>query len=166
MTSWPSMMRSRPVSANTVTAPLEIQSRCVEKYRVEPAEQVASMREQLLLNQIIGASRRKLGGRVLLLSWEFLAEPGHRAVEVMQVKIVAASDAIVLAPAVGGEIRTAPHQSMQHSEKHRALQREMIPALACEAGDNVLEAGLCQDAPRATPGSGSPDFLRRSAAGE
>ena len=66
-------------------------------------------------------------GAILLVAPQFLAEPGHRTIEMMQVETVGAVDAIVLPPAIGGPIRAAAHQAMQHGEEHRAFQRETWP---------------------------------------
>jgi hypothetical protein len=35
---------------------------------------------------------------------------------------IAAGDAIILAPAIGGQIRAATHQTVQHAEEHRTFQ--------------------------------------------
>ena len=60
----------------------------------------------------------------------------------MQIEIVGAGDAIVITPAIGGQIRAAAHQSVQHGEEHRAFQRETMAASARQCGDDALAAGL------------------------
>jgi hypothetical protein len=44
-------------------------------------------------------------GAILLVAPQFLTQPGHRTIEVMQIEIVGAGDAIVITPAIGGQIR-------------------------------------------------------------
>jgi len=120
----------------------EVEAGGVHEHQVEPAEQVAPMCEQLLFDQVLGAARRE-GCRITLLpSGQCFTEPRHGTVEVVQVEVFAAADAIVLAPAIRCQIRTAAHQAMQHSEKHRAFQREAMAALARQTRDHVLATGL------------------------
>ena len=78
----------------------------------------------------------------MLIAAQFLTQPGHRTIEVVQVETVAAGDAIVLAPAISGQIRAAAHQPMQHGEEHRALQRKAVAAAARQRHDHALAAGL------------------------
>ena len=60
----------------------------------------------------------------------------------VQVEIVGAGDAIVITPAIGGQIRAAAHQPVQHGKKYRAFQREAMAAAACQGRDDALAAGL------------------------
>src|SRR6516164_8793869 len=121
---------------------LEIQAGGVHEHQVEPAEQVAPMGEQLLLDQVLGATRSKWRRIVLLLGGQCLTKPSHGAVEMVQAEVFAACDAIVLAPAICRQIRTAAHQAMQHREEHRAFHCEAMPALAHQTRDHVLTASL------------------------
>jgi hypothetical protein len=59
----------------------EIQAGRVHEHKVEPAEQIAPMGEQLLLDQILHATRRERRCRILLIGGEGLAEPGHRTID-------------------------------------------------------------------------------------
>jgi len=121
---------------------LEVEAGCVHEHQVQPAEQVAPVCKQLLLDQILGAARRKWHRIILLLGGQCFTEPGHGTVEVVQVEIFAAADAIVLTPAIRRQIRTAAHQAMQHSEEHRAFHCEAMAALARNARDHVLAASF------------------------
>jgi hypothetical protein len=68
----------------------------VHEHKVERAEQVTPPREQLLLHDVLQATRRKRRCARLLVFGEFFAEPAHGAVEVMQVE---ALDALAAASA-------------------------------------------------------------------
>ena len=71
-----------------------------------------------------------------------LAEPGHGAVEVMQIEVYAASDTMLLAPAIGGEVRAAAHQPVRDGEEYRVFQCEAMATAACQRGDRALTAAL------------------------
>ena len=60
----------------------------------------------------------------------------------MQFEPVDAIDAIILAPAVGGAVRAAAEQAVQHGQERRALQREVMLARARPALDHTLAACL------------------------
>jgi hypothetical protein len=100
------------------------------------------MGEQLLLDQILRAAWRERRGPVLLIGGQRLAEPGHGTVEVVQVETIAVVDAVVLAPAIGSEIRATAHQPVQHREEHRSFQREAMAAAPRLRRDHALAAGL------------------------
>src|SRR5215472_12559080 len=120
----------------------EVEAGGIHEHQVQAAEQVAPMGEQLLLDQVLGAARRETRRIILLPRGQCFTEPGHGTVEVVQVEVFAAADAIILAPAIRRQIRTAAHQAMQHGEKHRAFQYEAMTALARQTCDHGLAAGL------------------------
>src|SRR5215468_249889 len=60
----------------------------------------APMREQPLLDHVLDAARREWSSAVLLLRGQFLAQPCHRPIEMMQIKPRDARNRIVLAPAI------------------------------------------------------------------
>ena len=74
----------------------------------------------------------------------------------VQIEIVGAGDAIVLAPAIGGQIRATTHQPVQHGKEHRALQREAMAAAACQGGDDALAAGLLPQSLEQQSGADAP----------
>ena len=76
----------------------------------------------------------------------------------MQFEVLDAVDAIVLAPAVGGAVRAAAKQAMQHGQERRALQREVMLARARQALDHALAAGLL---PHPLESERRPDAPRR-----
>ena len=79
---------------------LEIEAGRIHEHQIERAEEIAPPREQVLLDDILQATRREGRGPVLLIFRQFLAEPGHRPIEVMQVEALDAVDAVILPPAV------------------------------------------------------------------
>ena len=60
----------------------------------------------------------------------------------MQLEAIDAVDTIILAPAVGGAVRAAAEQAVQHGQERRALQREVMLARARQAFDHAPTARL------------------------
>ena len=138
---------------------LEIsEARRVHEHHVERGQQVAPASEQLLLHDVLHAARRKRRRAVLFALGQFLAEPGHGAIEMMQFEALDALDAVILAPAVGGAIRAAAEEAMQHGQERRALQREIMLARARQALDHAPAARLL---PHPLEGERRPDAPRR-----
>src|SRR5208337_4465233 len=90
---------------------LKIEARGVHEHDVERGEQIAPTREQILLHDVLHAARRKRRRGVLPVFGKLLAEPRHRAIEMMQFEPVDPFDAIILSPAVGGAVRAAAEQA-------------------------------------------------------
>ena len=76
-----SLWKSRAVPASSHRH-LEIETGHVHEHQIARAEQIAPPREQLL-HDVLSATRRK-AWPLLLVYGQFLAEPGHRPVEVVQ----------------------------------------------------------------------------------
>ena len=57
----------------------------------------------------------------LLRRRQFLTEPGHGAVEVMQLQPRDAVDAVVLTPLLAGTVRAGHHQPVQHGQEDGTL---------------------------------------------
>ncbi len=121
---------------------LEIEARRIHEYDVERGQQIAPMGEKLLLQDILHAARRKRRRAVLLVFGKLLAEPRHGAIKMVQFEPIDPFDAIILAPAVGGAIRTAAKQAMQHGQERRTLQREVMFSPARQALDHASAARL------------------------
>src|SRR5208283_5124056 len=121
---------------------LEIEARGVHEHDVERGEQIPPAGEQLFLQNVLHAARRKRRGGILLIFGKLLAEPRHGAVEMMELEPADRFDAIVLAPAVGGAVRAAAEQAVQHGQKRRALQREVMLARPRQAFDHAPAARL------------------------
>ena len=138
---------------------LEIEAGRIHEHQIERAEEIAPPREQVLLDDILQATRRKRRGPVLLIFRQFLAKPGHRPIEVMQVEALDAVDPVILPPAVRRAIGATAKQPMQNGEEHRPFQRKIIFARAGEAFDDVAAAGLL---PQAFKDKRGPDAPRRT----
>src|SRR5208337_882836 len=133
---------------------LEIKAGGVHEHDVERGQKVAPTGEQILLQDVLHAARREWRRAILLVLGEFLAEPRHGAVEMMQFEPLDAVDAIILAPAVGGAIRAATEQAVQHRQERRPLQREVMLARARQALDHAPAARLL---PHPLEGERRPD---------
>ena len=132
----------------------EVETGGVHEHQVEPAEQIAPMGEQPLLDQVLGAARGERRARVLLRLRQLLAEPRHRPVEMLQLQRLGAGDPVVLAPAIGRQVRAATHQPVQNGEEDRPLEREPVLALLGHVLDHRPAAGL---GPQALEHQGRPD---------
>jgi hypothetical protein len=66
--------------------------------------------EQFLLDQVLDAARRQRPDRLLL---QFLAQPGHGPIEVMQLQALRAGDVVILHPRRTVAVRARRLQSMQ-----------------------------------------------------
>ncbi len=86
--------------------------------------------------------------------------------------LVDAIDAIILAPTVGGAVRAAADEAVQHRQERRALQRELMVARLRQAFDHGPAAGLLPhplegerrtDAPDRCAGSKRPSPRRARA---
>ena len=104
----------------------EVEAGGVHEHQVEPREQVAATREQPLLHHVLQATRGERRAAILLLFRQFLAQPGHRPIEMMQIKPLDAGDRVILAPTIRGAIGAAHEQPVQHGEEYRALQYKAV----------------------------------------
>ena len=125
----------------------EAQRGGVHEHHRELAEQVPPGCEQLLLDQVLDRARGERRGAGLLLGRQFLAEPGHGAVEVMQRQPVHAGDGVVGHPLLAGAVRAGDHEPVQHGGEDRALDGELEQALGQQRLDHRLAAGLLPQPP-------------------
>jgi len=73
--------------------------------------------------------QRGANAAILILRRQFLAEPRHCPIELMQVEPVDAGDAVVvLAPAIRRAVGAADEQPVRHSEEHCWFQGEAVLA--------------------------------------
>ena len=115
----------------------------VEEHQVEVGEQVAAPREQRLLDEVFGAPRR---GGVGLGFTERLAEPAHRAVQMLEFKRFGAVDGLVAAPLKGASVGARDHHTVQHGHEHRAFDIEVMVAGGEQLAHDRLAAGLTPQA--------------------
>ena len=111
----------------------------VEEHQVERGEEVAASREQLLLDEVFDAPRR---GGIGLALCERLAEPAHRAVQMLQLKCFGAVYGLVSAPLQGAAVGARDHETVQHGHEHRAFDVEVMVACREQLTHDLLRAGL------------------------
>ncbi len=136
------VLREAAPSERLAARAFEIEAGRVHEHDVERGQEITPGGEKVLLQDVLHAARRKWRRGVLLVLGKLLAQPRHRAVEMMQLDPVDAGDAVVLAPAVGGMVRAAAHQTVQHGQERSALQRELVVAHPRQALDHAPAAGL------------------------
>ena len=134
----------------------------VEEHHREFAEQVAPAREQLLLDAVLDRARGERGGAALLLGGEFLAEPSHGAVEVVEAQAVHTGDVVVGEPRLAGPVRARDHDPVQHGGEDGALDRELEAASGQEILDDGAAAGLLPQPPEQKGRAGPIRNERRS----
>jgi hypothetical protein len=84
------------------------------------------VREQPLLHQILDAAGRERRAPALILRRQLLAEPSHRAIEVMQLEPVDAGDPVVFAPAIRRADGAADEQPVQNGARDRDTARATL----------------------------------------
>ena len=106
---------------------LEIQRGGVHEHHREIGEQRAPTGEQPLLDKILDAARNQ-GSAVLLGRGQFLAKPGHGAVEVMELQAIDTGDAVVAAPLIAGAVGAGDHQPVQDGKEDGSLDGKLEAA--------------------------------------
>ena len=112
----------------------------VEEHQVERAEQVAASSEQLLLDEVFDAPRRR--GGIGFAFTERLAEPAHRAVQMLQLERFGAVDGLVTAPLKRAAVGAGDHETVQHGHEHRTFDIEVMVAGGQQLAHDLLAAGL------------------------
>ncbi len=142
---------------------LEVDRRGVEEHDVQIGEQVATPREQRLLDEVLVGAGSERRGPVLLVFRKNLSQPGHGPVEVVQVQIGDAFDGVVVLPLLGGAVAAGREEPMQHGEEDGPLDGELkAPAFEQGGQDLVDRAGLpepLEDQGRPDPGAASGDAV-------
>jgi hypothetical protein len=127
------LLQVRPIVLRVAVSPQAFAARATKRQtgRVhedqrEIAEQIAAPLEQALLDQVLDAAWRQRagGGRCRLL-----AEPGHRAVEMVQLQPGDPGDLVVGHPFVAAAVRAGHKQPVQDTGKNRALDRKLKAAV-------------------------------------
>ena len=143
---------------------LEAERGGVHEHHGEVGEEVAPAGEQRLLEAVLHAARREGGGVGLLGLGQFLAEPGHGPVEMVQRQLTHPRNGVILHPVGAGAVRTRGHQPVQHGDEHGALDVEFEAA----PGQVVLHhrgaAGLLPEPPEQERRADAVDRKRRVAA--
>ena len=135
---------------------VERQAGGVHEHRGEVGKEIAAQVEQRLLDLVFHAARRERFGRLLR---NLLAEPGHGAVEVMQLEPIGARDVVVLHPRRAVAIRARDQQAVQRGDEHGALDRKPEPALLQQIIENHADP---QSLPDSAKQHRPADPLRRN----
>src|SRR5882724_5954007 len=83
---------------------MEVDRGGVEEYQIQSGEQIPSLGEQLLFDEVFGGSRHERCRALLLVFGQRFSQPGHGSVEMMQSQFTGALDGIVLLPFFRGAI--------------------------------------------------------------
>src|SRR6516225_7166113 len=83
--------------------------------RVSRSRRWANSRSSTMLH----AARGERRAAILLLLRQFLAQPGHRPIGMMQIEPLNADDGVVLASAIARAVGAAHEQPVQHREEHQ-----------------------------------------------
>jgi hypothetical protein len=113
----------------------------IEEDQLELSEQVTSSGEECLLDQVLVTARseRRLVG--LLLAWQFVAQPTHRPIEVMELKIFTSIDLITLLPLVGCAIAAGVEEPVQNGQEDGPLNGKLKAAALQQLLKHMLAAG-------------------------
>src|SRR6516164_7824290 len=126
---WPSLAEAVAAGA------LEIK----RKDQAQLTEQVVAQREQPLLDEVLGGAWSKTTSALV---GQFVAEPAHRAVELMQFELADPVDDQPVPPLLAGAVGAGIEQPVQHGQKHRAFEIKLEPAFAGQIADHPPAAGL------------------------
>ena len=133
-------------------AAFEVQRGGIEEDQTDLAEQIVAQGEQTFLDEVLGGSRRQAAPALV---GEFLAEPTHRAIEVMEVEVGDARDDHVVSPLLGSAVGAGVEQAMQDAQEDRAFEVELELAVLRQFLDHALAAGL---PPQAFEGEGRAEL--------
>jgi hypothetical protein len=127
-------------------------------------EQVAAALEDSFFDAVLGAQRHQSRRAALLLRRQRFAEPGHGAIEVVEVEVGGAVQQIVVFPLVGGAVTTWLEQAVQHREEDRAFNGEREVAWGQELFEHRGTAGLLPEAFKDEHGAQAEGAHRREVA--
>src|SRR5438309_3734069 len=108
----------------------------IEEDELEIGEEVTSACEEILLDSVLGAARCERRLVRLLILGQLFAEPGHGAVQVMELQRFAPVDLVVGLPLVGGPVAAGCEQAMQDGQEDRPLDVELEAAAVEELLDD------------------------------
>ena len=128
----------------------------------EVGEQIPVAGKQRLLDLVLDRARRE-GRRVILaLLGQFLPEPGHGAVEVMQGQALGPRDGIVLHPRRAVAVRARDEEAVQGGDEHGPVEGERKGTRRQPFTKDVRDP---KPFPQVPEQKGSADALAREAGG-
>src|ERR1700693_3538717 len=130
-----------PVSA-VLPGHISVQTGRIHENEIELGEQITPPLEQAFFDDVLETARCKWGTPILFGRRQFLAEPSHRPIEMMQIETLDAIDPVILPPPISGTVRSAGEQAMQHGEEDGAFECKPVLALTRELLDDGPAPGL------------------------
>src|SRR5262249_40333827 len=118
---------------------LEVQRGGIEKDKAQLAEQVVAQGEQLLLDDILGGAWTNAAPALV---GQFVSEPTHRPIELVQPEIGEPVDDQTVPPLLRRAVRAGIEQAMPDSQKHRAFEIELELAFGGQRADHLVATGL------------------------
>src|SRR3954453_11259254 len=136
------VLAEAPLADVLAALALEVDRRGVEEHQLQSTEEVTPVTEHALLDPVLDAAGGERRLVLLLTLGQFLSEPGHGPVEVVELEVVAALDLVVVPPLVGGPVTAGGEEAMEDGEEDRPLDVELEAASLQELLDDVAAAGL------------------------
>src|SRR6516165_628777 len=93
---------------------LEVDRRGVEEHELEIGEEVAAVDEQIFLDPVLYATRSERRFIFLLVLGQYLAQPTHGTVEMVQLKRITPLDLVRLLPFFGRPIAARDEKTMEY----------------------------------------------------
>jgi len=135
------MILAMPFTAYMVASlTLKVDGCCIEKDQLEAREQVPVCKEQILFDEILGATGGE-GGCSLLIG-QFFPEEGHGTVEVVEHQPLDTLDPVPRVPQFTVTVRARSHQAVQHGEEHCPFYIEVEVAILESVSERSGYAGL------------------------
>ena len=127
---------------------LEVDRGGIEEDRLQAGEQISPVGKQVLLDPVFGTagSKRRLSLRLIVR--QHGAQPGHGPVEVMKLKHSTSGDLVVRLPLVSRPIAAGIEEAMEHGEKDRSLEVELVSSSIQKVLDNALTRSVARVARR------------------
>ena len=123
--------------------PFEVDGGGVEEHLVDTAEEIQIAIEEVLLDEVLGAT-----GDVLQLAAlvEFLPQPSHGPVKVMEGEGFGAGNPVVLAPRLSSPVAARLYQAVQDRQVDGAFDIELELTTDERLAEDGLDAGLDPEA--------------------
>jgi hypothetical protein len=120
----------------------ETERRRIHENNRQLSEQVAPTLEQPFFDQVLDRARCERRRILLLLGRQFLAQPRHGPIQMMQRQFPGPGDLVVGHPLLAGTVRTRDHDPVQHGGEHGAFRRELERTAGKKIGDHGATAGF------------------------
>src|SRR5664279_2440865 len=123
------------------TLTLKVDAGGIEECQGQIGKEVPLFLEEFFFHEVFRAPRRKRGGEGLVLFRQYFTEPCHGTVEMVEVEIADALDAVLLLPFLGRAVGTGLREAVEDGEENRPLHGELEPSFPEKAGKYRVHAG-------------------------